>query len=60
VLQIPTTTYGLARPHRAGEPPAPGDAAKQLLPSLFAILAVLTALAIPVLLILWRLHRPYQ
>jgi hypothetical protein len=50
----------LARPHRAGEPPAPGDAAKQLLPSLFAILAVLTALAIPVLLILWRLHRPYQ
>jgi hypothetical protein len=60
VLEIPTTSYGFARPHRAGAPPAFGDAAKQLLPSLIAILVVLAALAAPVLLILWRLHVAYH
>ena len=32
-------------------------AAKDLLPGLVALLIVLLALAVPVLLILWRLHR---
>jgi hypothetical protein len=36
------------------------SAAKQLLPSLIAILIVLTALGLPVLLIVWRLHRAYN
>jgi hypothetical protein len=32
----------------------------ELLPGVIAILVVLMALSIPVLLILWRLHRPYS
>ena len=41
-------------------PPRLTRATKDLLPGLIAILMVLTALSVPVLLILWRLHRAYQ
>jgi len=34
--------------------------ARELLPAAIAILALLLALALPVLLILWRLRRPYS
>ncbi len=62
VLEIlaPTcaTTAAKRAPHAL--PPTVADAAKELLPSLVAILVVLIALSAPVLLILWRLHRAYQ
>jgi hypothetical protein len=35
------------------------EIAAELLPGVIAILVVLMALSIPVLLILWRLHRAY-
>ncbi|MBV8404421.1 MAG: hypothetical protein JO203_09525 [Gammaproteobacteria bacterium] len=58
MLEILTPRYAgnLARAARAG-PAMLSAAAKDLLPGLVALLIVLLALAVPVLLILWRLHR---
>jgi hypothetical protein len=64
VLQILAPPYTATAPHGARSTlPArvsPLELAKELLPGLVAILVVVMALSIPVLLILWRLHRPYS
>jgi len=36
------------------------ETAKALLPKLMAFLIVVTALSVPVLLILWRLHQSFE
>ncbi len=62
VLEILASTWEATAPKRAPHAPAPplAHAAQELLPRLIAILIVLSALSLPVLLILWRLHRPYE
>jgi hypothetical protein len=62
VLEIRTPPYAVtARKETAdGFPAGAAEIAKELLPSLIAILIVLAALSLPVLLILWRLHQSYS
>jgi hypothetical protein len=60
VLEIPAAKWTLTGPKQAASPVARVQALEQLLPSLIAILIVLSALALPVLLILWRLQRAYN
>ncbi len=62
VLEILTPTYAGTAAKGAGKPvPATfAETVRECLPGVIAILIVLIALSIPVLLILWRLHRPYS
>jgi hypothetical protein len=59
VLELLTPRSGAPR----GRGPVPTTLAEirnAVLADLLAILIVLTALSVPVLVILWRLHRPYS
>ncbi len=60
VLEILATKWAVTGPKQAVSPAPHVQALEQLLPSLIAILIVLSALALPVLLILWRLQRAYN
>ena len=60
MLEMLVSTWAGTGPKQAALPATLAGAAKQLLPSLIAILIVLTALGLPVLLIVWRLHRAYN
>ncbi len=62
ILVLHILTPYATTPKAAGSmtPATFSDTAKELLPTLVEILAVLIALSLPVLLILWRLRRPYS
>ncbi len=62
VLEILTPTYAGTAAKRAGRavPATLAETVREFLPGVLAVLIVLIALSIPVLLILWRLHRPYS
>ena len=61
VLELLTPPYTATAPRgpRSKFPATVAEIRKDLLPTLVAILIVLLALSIPVLLVLWRLHRAY-
>jgi hypothetical protein len=62
VLEILTPTHAGTAPKGAGRAFSAtfAETVREFLPRVLAILTVLIALSIPVLLILWRLHRPYS